>query len=480
LRSPVESQEYLFPVCALSARALSSLRLAAGRRLFRLHWWRQLRQAEHYRRSGFARKVDRLQQLSRTTILELLRRFVAAGAKMVERIADLPVHAIDLKDPRAANAALVGSKAANLHEASLIDGIEIPDGGFSVTTDAYSDYLAVHGVDELIRRLERLSDQWIQADVDSGERERLEGEIEPLSDQIQRRILEGELSPELAESIDRFYAQLSRDGRDALVAVRSSATSEDMPNASFAGQYKSLLNQQGKENVVRAVKEVWASTYNFNAILYRNKLGVSHRRNKMGVLILAMVNPESSGTAFTVDPETGQPMYGINNTYGLGEAEVSGVVTSDSWIIDPQAGEILKRRLGAKKIRIVYDREQNKNLILENSAEDQERFAMQPETALRLAQQMEKIHRHFTTKNPDILYVDMEYVITEDQRIIFTQVRPETVWSVGGFKIVAIDPRLFPSPDDYPVLFHGAITGSVGVATGILRIVDTWKMPKHM
>jgi phosphohistidine swiveling domain-containing protein len=377
--------------------------------------------------------------------------------------------AFDVKDTRSRNISLVGGKAASLQELASIPGIEVPD-GFNVTTTIYNSYLESVNVIDLIGELDEWSVKWNQTENGSVGRREVEQKIQELSNKIQDRILNGVLSREHEVVVKEFYENLDGGQGERLVAVRSSATAEDMPNASFAGQYKTLLNQKGIDQVVQSIKEVWASTFSFNSINYRNKNNIKHGTIKMGVLILEMINPQSAGTMFSVDTETGAPMVSINNTYGLGEAEVSGIVTSDNWIVDPNNLTIIKRRLGDKRVKIVYDPESRKNIEIENDVDKRQRFAANEDTIKELARQMKVVSDYYSSSKEGVEYIDAEYVITNEGGILFTQARPETVWRQGKTSLVAIDKA---KAMNFPIILEGGVTGSAGVKTGKVRVVSS-------
>ena len=211
---------------------------------------------------------------------------------------------LDINDPKSSEINLVGGKAASLKELASIAGIKVPK-GFNVTTTLFNRYIEILNIRDQIDKLEVLS-QDIKAN---------EEEIRELCEEVRSAILNGELDENLKKLIAEFYKNLSSDEEDILVAVRSSATAEDMPNASFAGQYISLLNQRGIDQVIEAIKRVWASTYNFNAVNYIKQNNMQLSKVNMGVLILEMVDAQSSGTAFSVDTETGFTFVSINYYY---------------------------------------------------------------------------------------------------------------------------------------------------------------------
>lgn len=389
---------------------------------------------------------------------------------------------ISVTDSESSDISLVGGKAASLKELGSIAGVSVP-AGFNVTTKVYADYLVRIGAAEDIAELEELSEQWKALQENDLRRETLTIEMRKLAEKIQGLILNGDIPAETQAVILASYRKLEKDGQPALVAVRSSATAEDMPAASFAGQYKTYLNQQGDAQVIQAIKQVWASTYNMNAIEYRNKQNMQHSKNRMCALILEMVNPQSAGTAFSVDLETGAPFISINNSYGLGEAEVSGIVTSDTWIVDPNTGVILKRRMGEKGQKIVYDPDAKQNVTTDVSVSERERYAISKEMAREIALLVKRIQDHYVKRNPNLNHMDVEYAVTFDGRIIFTQARPETVWTSGQRALIAINSQVVEKKNKdavkangtslYPEIFKGGVSGSPGVARGVLRVVST-------
>jgi FkbH-like protein len=388
---------------------------------------------------------------------------------------------LDIIDPASSQVNLVGGKAASLRELGSIPGISVPN-GFNVTTKVYEEHLYQINVNPLILELERLSEQWKELGESDPKREFLTSEMEKVAEKIRNHILKGTLTREMRNLILSFYSKLNKEKAPVLVAVRSSATAEDMPEASFAGQYKTYLNQLGNDQVIEAIKKVWASTYEMRPIEYRNKNNMQHSKNKMCALILEMVNPQSSGTAFTVDLETGSSFISINNSYGLGEAEVSGIVTSDTWIVDPITNVILKRRMGEKGSKIIYDSTERSNITVDNDELARTHFAMSKDTAKRIAVLVKKIRDHYVKNNPNLNHMDIEYAITDDGRIIFTQARPETVWTSGERALLAIDAKQIErinkaaikagKATPYPEIFKGGVSGASGIARGTLRVVS--------
>ena len=228
--------------------------------------------------------------------------------------------------------ALVGGKGAHLGELSRIDGIRVP-AGFCVTTDAFRRIMAeAPSIDERLDRLSRLNPD----DRES---------IRTLSAEI-RRTLEGIAIPDdLAAAITRSLARL---GEHAAYAVRSSATAEDLPTASFAGQQDTYLNVVGPAAILQHVSRCWASLFTERAVTYRLRNGVDHRKVHMAVVVQQMVFPQAAGILFTADPVTGnRKVVSVEASFGLGEALVSGLVNADVYQV--RDGEVVDKAIGTKQ-----------------------------------------------------------------------------------------------------------------------------------
>lgn len=230
----------------------------------------------------------------------------------------------------------VGGKGANLGELSKISGLRVPD-GFCVSTDGFRKAIEVaDGVRELIVQL---------YSVKPSEQDK----ISAISCQIRRLIENVEPDTELAEAITR---QISELGEDAAYAVRSSATAEDLPSASFAGQQDTFLNVRGKDQILTHVKKCWASLFTDRAITYRIQNGFEHENVFLSVVVQKVVFPECSGIMFTADPVTSnRRVLSIDAGFGLGEALVSGLVSADNYKV--REGNIIQKKVSVKKLAIV-------------------------------------------------------------------------------------------------------------------------------
>ncbi|MDF2593100.1 MAG: pyruvate phosphate dikinase PEP/pyruvate-binding protein, partial [Clostridia bacterium] len=225
---------------------------------------------------------------------------------------------------------VVGGKGANLGELSKIEGISVPD-GFCISTEAFKRIIGeAPSMNELLDQLSRLAVE----DKSGRKRNSLllldqatRNKIGELSGEIRRAIIGTAIPKDISEEITRY---LSRLGEKDAYAVRSSATAEDLPTASFAGQQDTYLNIIGKDAISKHISKCWASLFTERAIIYRLQNGFDHRKVQLSVVIQKMVFPEAAGILFTADPVTSnRKVVSIDASFGLGEALVSGLVSAD-------------------------------------------------------------------------------------------------------------------------------------------------------
>ncbi len=243
-------------------------------------------------------------------------------------------YVLDFQEIDRTQVAVVGGKGAHLGELSRIEGLRVPT-GFCVTTDAFQRIMAeTSSIDESLDRLSRLK-------PDDQET------IRALSEEV-RRTLEGIAVPDdLAAAITRALARLGEQGA---WAVRSSATAEDLPTASFAGQQDTYLNVVGPAAILRHVRRCWASLFTERAVTYRLRSGFDHRKVQMAVVVQQMVFPQAAGILFTADPVTGnRKVASVEAGFGLGEALVSGLVNADVYKV--RDGEVVERAIVIKQRR---------------------------------------------------------------------------------------------------------------------------------
>jgi pyruvate,water dikinase len=321
----------------------------------------------------------------------------------------------------------VGGKNASLGEmiSNLsASGVSVP-GGFATTADAYRDFLKSNGLDQRIKQtLEALNVEDVNALAKAGA-------------DIRGWILAASLPPRLEEEIRQHYAKLAGDS-DASFAVRSSATAEDLPDASFAGQQETFLNIHGIENILHAITEVFASLYNDRAISYRVHTGYtdSHVALSAGIQRMVRSDKGASGVMFTMDTESGfRDVVFITSSYGLGEMVVQGAVNPDEFYVHKQqlaAGfpALVRRSIGSKQQRMVFneDRAAGRSTNIEEVPQaERDSFSLTDQDVLELAKHAMAIEQHYGRP------MDIEWGKDGlDGKLYILQARPETVQSQVG------------------------------------------------
>jgi len=303
-------------------------------------------------------------------------------------------------------------------------GVNIPN-GFALTADAYRHFLERGGLNTKIRLVLKSLDTGNIADLQR------RGKI------VREMILKAELPEDIKREIAKAYEKLGKlYFRNPDVAVRSSATAEDLPGASFAGAQETYLNMRGIENVYKAVVKCIASLFTDRAISYRVDKGFSQFTIALSVGIQKMARSDlaASGVAFTLDTETGfNKVIVINGSYGLGEMIVQGEVTPDEFVVFKPALEkgyksIIVHDLGEKKVKLVYAEEGTRMTAVSKS--EQEKFCLRDSEVLKLAKWCMEIERHFSKKRGHYQAMDIEWA--KDGRsgeMFIVQARPETVHS---------------------------------------------------
>lgn len=318
----------------------------------------------------------------------------------------------------------VGGKNASLGEmiSHLTDlGVSVP-GGFATTSEAFNKFLIGTGLQDKIKdALQGLDVDDVAALTATGKK-------------IRDMIIEQELPKDLEQEIREAFAEMSQ-GEDIAVAVRSSATAEDLPDASFAGQQETFLNIRGIDNILIAIKEVFASLYNDRAIAYRVHKGFEHAGVALSAGVQRMVRSETgtSGVMFTIDTESGfNDVVFITASYGLGEMVVQGAVNPDEFYISKallNAGKpaVIRRNLGSKQQKMVYADEHSAGKsvkIVPVDKAERNQFSLSNEELVELAKQALIIEKHYGHA------MDIEWAKDGDSNKLFiVQARPETVKS---------------------------------------------------
>jgi phosphoenolpyruvate synthase/pyruvate phosphate dikinase len=296
--------------------------------------------------------------------------------------------------------ALVGGKGARLGELSRIGGIGVP-AGFCVTTGAFRRVIAgLAGVDEQLDRLARLGRDDREA-------------MGTLSAEIRRGLESSVIPDDLAAAITRWVARL---GEKAAYAVRSSATAEDLPTASFAGQQDTYLNVVGPAGVLQHVSRCWASLFTERAVTYRLRNGLDHRRAHMAVVVQRMVFPQAAGILFTADPVTSnRKVVSVEASFGLGEAVVSGRVNADIYKVS--GGEIVAKVVATKQCA-VYASPGGGTQEVAIAPERQEQPALTDARVVQLAQLGRRIEAHFGhPQDVEWCLVDGEFHIVQSRPV---------------------------------------------------------------
>ena len=356
----------------------------------------------------------------------------------------------------------VGGKNASIGELTQAlrkEKIRVPD-GFAISVDAYHDFLRHNRLESLVADPSPKT-EW-------GAR-------------VRNAFQEGRVPDSVVQEVLQAYETLSgiRKGRMD-VAVRSSATAEDLPHASFAGQQDSFLNVEGSREVLHAMVRCFASLFNDRAISYRNSRGFAHASVSLSVGIQEMVRSDLSvsGVMFTLDPETGFPdVVVINSTYGLGETLVKGAVNPDEFIVFKKTlrsgfRPILKREIGSKEQSLVYDPVHKSSLIgVEVPQEDRSRLSLLDDEVLDLARAGVLVENHFSRRREHKTPMDIEWARDGLTGAMFlVQARPETVHSRAKKEGTA-QARYFIE-EAGPVLAKGRSVG-VSIRTGVARVIES-------
>ncbi|MFB6090779.1 MAG: PEP/pyruvate-binding domain-containing protein [Halobellus sp.] len=313
------------------------------------------------------------------------------------------------------NIGLVGGKNASLGELMEAgDEVQVPP-GFAVTTDFYEAFLEEQSLGEYI------SERLATVDIDD------DSAVAAASADIREHIESAELPDFLAEHLASAWQELQVEtgNEDLQVAVRSSATAEDLPDASFAGQQDTYLNVTDFDAVVQRTKECMASLFTARAITYREKHGFDRDEVQISVGVQKMVDARTSGVMFTVNPSNGdRSKVRIESNWGLGEAVVSGTVTPDSFLVDKPVYKIVDRNVSEKNVMTVPTDAGTEEVEVDDDRRDVP--SLTADEIIKLTDLAKAIERHYDEPQ------DIEWAIEEDgdeRRFYVLQSRPETTWN---------------------------------------------------
>ncbi len=336
---------------------------------------------------------------------------------------------------------LVGGKGANLGEMTNA-GIPVPP-GFIVTADTYFDFLRHTKLIDKIRKLIE------PVDVNDSK------QLQQVAAQVRELISKAAMPPKTAREIQQAYVKMGK----GLVAVRSSATAEDLPEASFAGQQRTFLNVQGEKEVVTAVQGCWASLFEARAIFYRQQQNYDHFKVGIAVPVQRMVQSEASGVMFTLEPVTSdRSKIAIEAVLGLGETIVSGDVTPDHYTIDKDELKIIGKEIAKQEWKLIRSdrgKGEETNIKVPLTTEEQARQKISDRDIITLARIGKRLEEHYRFPQ------DIEWA-KENNELFIVQTRPVTTISEQA---VEVSPEIIT-----PVLLSGA-PASPGIAAGPVKIV---------
>lgn len=378
---------------------------------------------------------------------------------MTETKADMVIWFEDLKKT---DIPIVGGKNANLGE-MISAGIPVPP-GFAITAHAYKQFIEETGIAEKIYSIIR---ETVTNQSDPKK-------YEEVSKKIRALIESTPMPKKIEKAIRTAYRELCKklNANEVSVAVRSSATAEDLPDASFAGQQETYLNVFGEDEVIEKTVKCWSSLFTPRAIFYRVQKGFAHEKVLISVGVQKMVSAKAAGVMFTINPVTGNPnQIVIEGNFGLGESVVSGAVTPDEFIVDKQTMKIVGRRIAAKKVMYARDPESGKTVHVEVPAEKQNQPCITDGEVLRLAELAQKIEQHYG-KPQDIEWA-VDTHLNFPENIFIVQSRPETVWSMKTAELIEEKSvvGLAKPVEELKVVVKGIPAGKRDIGFGVAKVV---------
>ena len=350
---------------------------------------------------------------------------------------------VDVNELRVTDIPIVGGKGANLGELTMA-GFPVPN-AFVLTTAAYDYFIEKSKIMDLI------NDELKAIDRNSDD------SLAQASANIRAAFEKFEIPKDLKEEVVKSYAKLFPKGKEGFVAVRSSATAEDLPDASFAGQQETYLNVHGEADLFDKIIKCWSSLFTARAIAYREKQGYSHEEVKLAVVVQKMVNSEVSGIMFTVNPNSGVKEIVIEAGYGLGEAIVGGEVTPDTYKIDKETMKLKDKRVSTQKWKYTKSKD-GKTVKVDIPADKIKEQKVDDRRVCEIAEIGRQIEIHYGKP------MDMEWCV-EDGKVFIVQARPITaVGNSDTNETVGIE-------DSQDVLTTG-LGASPGLASGKVVIYD--------
>ncbi|MFA6642682.1 MAG: PEP/pyruvate-binding domain-containing protein, partial [Methanomethylophilus sp.] len=350
---------------------------------------------------------------------------------------------IDVNELRVTDVPIVGGKGANLGELTS-SGFPVPH-AFVLTTVSYDYFMKKSKIaDEIKAEL---------ASIDPNSDDSLTAVSKAIRDLFTKHAIPADLKKEIKESYDLLLA-----GKKGFVAVRSSATAEDLPDASFAGQQETYLNVGNLRDLYDRIRMCWSSLFTARAIAYREKQGYSHMDVKLAVVVQRMVNSECSGIMFTVDPHNGAKNIIVEAGYGLGEAIVGGEVTPDTYEIDKNGMSISRKRISTQKWK--YIRGPDGGILKQDVPAKLEKAQKIPDSrVLEIAEIGRQVEIHYNKP------MDMEWCV-EDGKSYLVQARPIT--AIGSSK----EEKVTAAEAEGKNVVLSGLGASPGMATGRVCLYD--------
>lgn len=377
-----------------------------------------------------------------------------------------------------ADVPLVGGKNASLGELTRVlaaGDVRVPP-GFAITADAYRLHLSEHHLTDQLKTLVATLGQ-----------KPTEEQVQCVGAEARQLIASKELPKTVADEVLQAYEMLSRLGQSegwADVAVRSSATAEDLPNASFAGQHDSFLHITSPEALLNACVLCMASVFTDRALVYRREKGFDDFSVALsvGVQVMVRASEGASGVIFTLEPDSGSPNFvTVTSVYGLGESIVQGIVTPDEWLVHKETFSrgfrgIVRRILGSKAQKMVYPKgtQPEFRLQLESVSEaEQQRFSLSDEEIGALTRAALRVEEQYSKRVNRWMPLDIEWARDgSTQKLFIVQARPETVYGAKGSVRLAGQKRFVSQPPAESVVVRGRSVGT-GIVSGTARLIKS-------
>jgi pyruvate,water dikinase len=354
---------------------------------------------------------------------------------------------------------LVGGKNANLGE-MVNSELPVPP-GFAVTAYSYENFIKETKIATKIYEIinETITDKNDPKQYDAA------------SKKIRALIEKSAVPRKISAAVKSAYTELNEklNLKNVFVAVRSSATAEDLPGASFAGQQETYLNVKGPNELMEKVVKCWSSLFTPRAIFYRNEKGFAHDKVFISVGVQKMVNSRAAGVMFTLNPVTGDTSeIVIEGNYGLGETVVSGAVNPDDFVVDKTTLKIKERRIARKTVQYVRNQKTGETVHSAVPEDEQKKPCVNDDELLKLSELAQRIEQHYGSAQ------DIEWAIDKDlsfpKNVFIVQSRPETVWSAKPMKESAQIEERKPE-EELTVVVKGLAAGKRGYGSGIAKVV---------